>query len=130
MWYGSQVKLDALNDSKQIALSIYNVVVLSLLGAVISLAVNDDVNVTYGAISTLQILGTMITINTVFVTKVGSNTCIKITLLLILFFQILAFKKGETATGPILSSTTLEGTSRVNTINAYATTASEQSHKL
>ena len=66
-----QVKLDALNDSKQIALSIYNVVVLSLLGAVISLAVDDDVNVTYGAISTLQIIGTMITINTVFMPKVS-----------------------------------------------------------
>ncbi|ELT90201.1 hypothetical protein CAPTEDRAFT_205658 [Capitella teleta] len=98
-WETRKVKLDALNDSKQIAISIYNVVVLSLLGAVISLAVDDDVNVTYGAISALQIMGTIITINTVFMPKV------------------IAFKRGETATGPIMEPTMGDGSSRMDTMH-------------
>ncbi|ELU15952.1 hypothetical protein CAPTEDRAFT_104199, partial [Capitella teleta] len=131
-WETRKVKLDALNDSKQIAISIYNVVVLSLLGAVISLAVDDDVNVTYGAISALQIMGTIITINTVFMPKVSSTqpwsslNCsyplweiiVKIYIInLYTSLQVIAFKRGETATGPIMEPTMGDGSSRMDTMH-------------
>jgi hypothetical protein len=63
------VQVEALNDSKLIGISIYNVVVLSILGAIIAATV-DDMNVTYGSLCALQLIGTAATLNIVFLPKV------------------------------------------------------------
>ena len=66
-----QVKLEALNDSKLIGMAIYNVLVLSVVGAVINYAIDDDMNLLYGITSGIIIVGTMLTANIIFVPKVG-----------------------------------------------------------
>lgn len=73
-----QVKLDALNDSKLIGFSIYNCVVLSILGVVIGAAVTDDINMSYGCLSALQITGTTATLHIVFLPKVSAHSMRKI----------------------------------------------------
>ncbi|ELT94990.1 hypothetical protein CAPTEDRAFT_215191 [Capitella teleta] len=78
------VKLDALNDSKLIGFSIYNVVTLSMLGVIIGATVDNDLNMSYGSLSALQLIGTAATLNIVFMPK------------------IIAVHRGDSAVGPIL----------------------------
>ncbi|ELU15902.1 hypothetical protein CAPTEDRAFT_22430, partial [Capitella teleta] len=69
-WETRKVKLEALNDSKLIGLAIYNVLVLSVVGAVINYAIDDDMNLLYGITSGIMTAGTMLTSNIIFVPKV------------------------------------------------------------
>ncbi|ELU02555.1 hypothetical protein CAPTEDRAFT_109334 [Capitella teleta] len=69
-WETRKVKLDALNDSKLIGFSIYNVVTLSMLGVIIGATVDNDLNMSYGSLSALQLIGTAATLNIVFMPKV------------------------------------------------------------
>jgi gamma-aminobutyric acid type B receptor len=63
--------MEALNDSKLIAMCIYNVALLSCLGAAINFVLDGDVNSSYGFVSGIIITGTLITSTIVFVPKVG-----------------------------------------------------------
>jgi gamma-aminobutyric acid type B receptor len=72
-WETRKVQVEALNDSKFIGFSIYNVVTLSILGAIIGVTVDNDVNLSYGSLSALQLIGTAATLNIVFVPKVRNT---------------------------------------------------------
>lgn len=69
-----QVKLQALNDSHYIGMSIYNVVVLSLLAVLVSVFVDENVNLLFGLLSGITVFGTTATQCLVFVPKV---TCFR-----------------------------------------------------
>ncbi|KAL5007636.1 hypothetical protein ScPMuIL_016442 [Solemya velum] len=69
-WETRKVHIDALNDSYQIGVCIYNVVVLSALGVALSFALDAQVELIYGFISGFIILGTTLTQLIVFVPKV------------------------------------------------------------
>ncbi|ELT92412.1 hypothetical protein CAPTEDRAFT_123994 [Capitella teleta] len=69
-WETRKVQVDALNDSKLIAMCIYNVALLSCLGAAINFVLDGDVNSSYGFVSGIIISGTLITSTIVFVPKV------------------------------------------------------------
>ncbi|XP_041350832.1 gamma-aminobutyric acid type B receptor subunit 2-like [Gigantopelta aegis] len=55
------VKVDGLNDSKMIGVCIYNVIVLSTLGVIMTLTLKYQVNLNYGITSSVIIIGTTIT---------------------------------------------------------------------
>ncbi|XP_071114631.1 gamma-aminobutyric acid type B receptor subunit 1-like [Haliotis cracherodii] len=71
-WETRKVKLDGLNDSKMIGMSVYNVLVLSLLGVTVSMALRTQVNINYALTSTVVILATTVTQCLIFVPKVLS----------------------------------------------------------
>ncbi|ELU15442.1 hypothetical protein CAPTEDRAFT_203390 [Capitella teleta] len=60
-WETRNITVEALNDSKVIGICIYNVLVLSLVGTVITFTIKDDINMMYGFISCLLNTGTMLT---------------------------------------------------------------------
>lgn len=66
-----QVKIRALNDSKLIGICIYNIVVLSIIGAIVLFVTDDNVDLSYGFSSALIIIGTTLTSNIVFAPKVS-----------------------------------------------------------
>ena len=66
-----QVKIEALNDSHQIGLCLYNVVVLSAVALTLSLLLEDNVVMLYGVTSSCIIIGTTMTQFIVFIPKVG-----------------------------------------------------------
>ena len=70
-----QVKIEALNDSRQIGLCLYNVVVLSAVGLTFTLILEGSVVLIYGIISGCVIIGTTLTQAIVFVPKVCKYTC-------------------------------------------------------
>lgn len=65
-----QVKITALNDSHQIGMCLYNVVILSVVGLLLSLLLEDQEVVIYGVTSGCLIIGTTATQLIVFVPKV------------------------------------------------------------
>lgn len=69
--YYIQVQVEALNDSKLIAMCIYNVVLLSCLGAAINFVIDEDIDSGYGFVSGIIIAGTLITATVVFIPKVS-----------------------------------------------------------
>ncbi|XP_071490406.1 gamma-aminobutyric acid type B receptor subunit 1-like [Diadema antillarum] len=67
-WETRKVTVPALNDSKYIGMSVYNVVVLSFVGLPVSLVL-DDVNAHYAIIATFIFFATTLTLCMVFVPK-------------------------------------------------------------
>ena len=65
-----QVKIEALNDSRQIGMCIYNVVVLSAVALTLSLLLEEQVVMMYGVTSGCLLIGTTTTQLTVFIPKV------------------------------------------------------------
>lgn len=63
--------MEALNDSRQIGMCLYNIVVLSALGVVISLVLNSQVDLYYGLISGCIVGGTALTQMIIFIPKVS-----------------------------------------------------------
>ena len=70
-----QVKIAALNDSHFIGTCLYNVVVLSAVGLTLNLVLDDKVDLLYGLISGIIIVGTTATQLVVFIPKVGITGC-------------------------------------------------------
>ena len=68
-----QVKIAALNDSQFIGTCLYNVVVLSAVGLTLNLVLDDKVDLLYGLISGIIIVGTTATQLVVFIPKVRQN---------------------------------------------------------
>lgn len=64
--------IPALNDSKYIGMSVYNVFVLSVIGAVVSLALegSEHYDASYAILSMCLIMGTSLTMLLVFAPKV------------------------------------------------------------
>ncbi|KAL4221902.1 Gamma-aminobutyric acid type B receptor subunit 1 [Mactra antiquata] len=69
-WETRQVKIEALNDSHEIGLCIYNVVVLSAVGLTLSLLLKEQEILMYGITGGCLILGTTLTQIIIFVPKV------------------------------------------------------------
>ncbi|XP_060583730.1 gamma-aminobutyric acid type B receptor subunit 1-like [Ruditapes philippinarum] len=69
-WETRHVKIQALNDSHQIGLCVYNVVVLSAVGVMLSLVLEDKEVVLYGVTSGCLILGTTLTQLVIFIPKI------------------------------------------------------------
>ena len=67
------MKIPALNDSKEIGMCIYNVVVLSVVTLVLSLALKDNVTMKFATVSLFMIIGTTMTQCLIFVPKVSQN---------------------------------------------------------
>ncbi|CAH1774696.1 unnamed protein product, partial [Owenia fusiformis] len=65
-----KVRVPALNDSKFIGISVYNVVVLCMIGVPIVLIMKDKVDVTYALISTFTFFATATTLCLVFIPKI------------------------------------------------------------
>ncbi|XP_052245676.1 gamma-aminobutyric acid type B receptor subunit 1-like [Dreissena polymorpha] len=68
-WETRNVKIEALNDSQQIGICLYNVVILSGVGLTLSLLLEDQVVPLYGVTSSCIILGTLVTELIVFIPK-------------------------------------------------------------
>ena len=67
------MKIEALNDSHQIGMCLYNIVVLSAVGLTFNLLLEEKVVMVYGVTSGCVIMGTTLTQAIVFVPKV--NIC-------------------------------------------------------
>ena len=70
-WETRNVQIPALNDSKYVGMSVYNVVIMCVLGAAISFVLNEDQNASFIIISVFIIFCTTLTLCLVFVPKVG-----------------------------------------------------------
>ena len=65
-----QIKIEALNDSRQIGVCIYNVVVLSSVGLMLNLLLEDQQVRMYGVTTGCILIGTTATQLIVFIPKV------------------------------------------------------------
>jgi len=65
-----QVTIAALNDSRQIGMCLYNVVILSAVGLTLNLLLGEQDIMLYGVTSGCLIIGTSLTQMVVFVPKV------------------------------------------------------------
>ncbi|ELU12857.1 hypothetical protein CAPTEDRAFT_198653 [Capitella teleta] len=73
-WETRKVTIEALNDSKQIGLCIYNVMVLSTVTfPLVNLLSVDQVSISYGVFSVAVLLCTFTTLNLVFAPKVATH---------------------------------------------------------
>lgn len=71
-WETRNVSIPALNDSKHIGLSVYNVVIMCVMGAAIALVLSDQKDAVFVLISIFIMFCTTITLILVFVPKVSS----------------------------------------------------------
>ncbi|XP_072016482.1 gamma-aminobutyric acid type B receptor subunit 2-like [Amphiura filiformis] len=71
-WETRQVTISALNDSKLIGISVYNVIVLCTIGVSVSFVINNDPAILYIFTSCVLIFCTTITLIIVFVPKIIS----------------------------------------------------------
>ena len=71
-WETRQVSIPALNDSKYIGMSVYNVVIMCVCGAAVSFVIKDQPTSSYVIIGFFIIFCTTITLCLVFVPKVTS----------------------------------------------------------
>ncbi|XP_046576507.1 gamma-aminobutyric acid type B receptor subunit 1-like [Haliotis rubra] len=69
-WETRKVKIEGLNDSKMIGICIYNVVVLSVLGVTVSMAMGDQVSLNYCLTSLVVIIATTVTQCLIIVPKI------------------------------------------------------------
>lgn len=69
-WETRNVSIPALNDSKYIGMSVYNVFILCVIGAPISLAMREEPDASFSIISVCIIICTSITLCLVFIPKV------------------------------------------------------------
>lgn len=70
-WETRSVKIAALNDSRYVGLSVYNVVIACVAGVPVSLILNDRPAIRYVIISLFVIFCTTITLCLVFIPKVS-----------------------------------------------------------
>lgn len=70
-WETRHVSIPALNDSKYVGMSVYNVVLMCVMGAAISFVLSDQQNYSFGIISVFILFCSTITVCLVFVPKVG-----------------------------------------------------------
>lgn len=69
-WETRNVSIPALNDSKHIGLSVYNVVIMCVMGAAIALVLSDQKDAVFVLISIFIMFCTTVTLILVFVPKV------------------------------------------------------------
>ena len=71
-WETRNVTIPALNDSKYIGMSVYNVVILSAIGATVSMILNDTTyyELLHVLVSVVVLLSTTVTLTMVFLPKV------------------------------------------------------------
>lgn len=74
-WETRNVSIPALNDSKHIGLSVYNVVIMCVMGAAIALVLSDQKDAVFVLISIFIMFCTTVTLILVFVPKVMSLQC-------------------------------------------------------
>lgn len=72
-WETRHVSIPALNDSKHIGLSVYNVVIMCVTGAAIAIVLSDRKDASFILISVFIIFCTTATLCLVFVPKVSPN---------------------------------------------------------
>ena len=65
------MSIPALNDSKYIGMSVYNVVIMCICGAAVSVVINDQPTASFVIIGLFIIFCTTITLCLVFMPKVG-----------------------------------------------------------
>ncbi|XP_071791804.1 gamma-aminobutyric acid type B receptor subunit 1-like [Asterias amurensis] len=69
-WETRQVSIPGLNDSKLIGISVYNVVILCLIGVAVSVVINNDPEALFLFVSCIILFCTSITLTVVFVPKI------------------------------------------------------------
>ena len=71
-WETRNVTIPALNDSKYIGMSVYNVVILSAIGATVSMVLSDTTyyELLHALVSAVVLLSTTVTLTMVFLPKV------------------------------------------------------------
>lgn len=79
-WETRHVSIPALNDSKHIGLSVYNVLIMCIMGAAIALVLSDHKDAVFVLISCFIIFCTSGTLCLVFVPKVRLVVCERMTL--------------------------------------------------
>lgn len=72
-WETRNVSIPALNDSKHVGLSVYNVVIMCVMGAAIALVLSDQKDAVFILISIFIIFCTTATLILVFVPKVSGR---------------------------------------------------------
>ena len=72
-WETRNVQIPALNDSKYVGMSVYNVFIMCVLGVAISFVLNEDQNASFIIISVFIIFCTTGTLCLVFVPKVADT---------------------------------------------------------
>lgn len=80
-WETRHVSIPALNDSKYVGMSVYNVVLMCVMGAAISFVLSDQQNYSFGIISVFILFCSTITVCLVFVPKVSTKEPISILLI-------------------------------------------------
>ena len=85
------MQIPALNDSKYVGMSVYNVTIMCVLGVAISSVLYEQQNASFLLISVFIIFCTTGTLCLVFVPKVGSKTHLRIAL--ITFFQLIELRQ-------------------------------------
>lgn len=71
-WETRNVSIPALNDSKYIGMSVYNVGIMCIIGAAVSFLTRDQPNVQFCIVALVIIFCSTITLCLVFVPKVNS----------------------------------------------------------
>ena len=69
-WETRHVKIPALNDSRYVGMSVYNVVILSVVGAPAALIIEHEQNATFALTAGFILFSTTVTLCLVFVPKV------------------------------------------------------------
>ena len=72
------MKIPALNDSRYVGMSVYNVVILSVVGVPAALMIEYAQNVTFALTAFFVIFCTTVTLCLVFVPKVRNNLRVRI----------------------------------------------------
>lgn len=72
-WETRNVSIPALNDSKHVGMSVYNVFIMCVMGAAIALVLSDQKDAVFILISIFIIFCTTATLILVFVPKVKEN---------------------------------------------------------
>jgi gamma-aminobutyric acid type B receptor len=72
-WETRQVQIPALNDSKYVGMSVYNVAIMCILGVAVTFVLKDEQTASFVIISVFIIFCTTGTLCLVFVPKVSSS---------------------------------------------------------
>ena len=74
-WETRHVKIPALNDSRYVGMSVYNVVILSVVGVPAALMIEKQQNATFALTAVFVLFCTTVTLCLVFVPKVNIQQC-------------------------------------------------------
>ena len=74
-WETRHVKIPALNDSRYVGMSVYNVVILSVVGVPAALMIEKQQNATFALTAVFILFCTTVTLCLVFVPKVNIQHC-------------------------------------------------------